>query len=193
MICIPLRHGGSTKREIRQIFLKTRFVHKNFQSNCSEQTKFSRLKPKRNQNFIFHRRIVIGMSYMGFEARKVRQSNTSLHKKSAVPRNFGTIYLAKFFVLEKFRPFLKTMLPFQLHNNQTDPTFAFEDNERPSWLGNAVGNGECQTCFQKKLKNSVFLTKTGPKKLWKEISEQTAQFIGAALNKFKALGFPSFL
>ena len=69
----------------------------------------------------------------------------------------------KSFVPRKFRPQSITTLPVQLSKNQTTPTNAFV--EKVSNSGNAVGNGECQTYFEKIQKISAFLTKTGREKI----------------------------
>ena len=62
-----------------------------------------------------------------------------------------------------------TTLPIQLSNKQTDPANAFVENERHR-LRNAVGNGECRSCFEKIQKFQLFRARTGQKNKEKSIT-----------------------
>ena len=62
-----------------------------------------------------------------------------------------------------------TTLPIQLSKKQTDPANTFVENEH-HMLRNAVGNGECRTCFEKIQKFQLFPARTGREKEAKTIT-----------------------
>ena len=84
-------------------------------------------------------------------------------KKSWFSIIFAKNSLAKNYRRRKFRHRSIKKLPVQLSKRQTDPTNAFVKIERQS--KETVGTSNL---FQKKSKISVFLTKTGRKKIGKK-------------------------
>ena len=76
---------------------------------------------------------IIGMPYMGFWARKVRQNNSCPLKKPGFSYVFAKNSLAKRFCKPKFSARSITTLSIQLSNKQTDSTNAFPEIERQSW------------------------------------------------------------
>ena len=85
-----------------------------------------------------------------------------------------------------------TTLPIQLSNKQTDPANAFVENERHR-LRNAVGNGECRTCFEKIQKFQLFFGRELAIKTRKNLSQHTSQLSAVPSISANILAFPSSL
>ena len=85
-----------------------------------------------------------------------------------------------------------TTLPIQLSKKQTDPANTFVENEH-HMLRNAVGNGECRTCFEKIQKFQLFFRRELAGKKRQKLSQQASQLSAVPSISANIIAFPSSL
>ena len=110
---------------------------------------------------MFYHLINVGMSNIGYLAREVRQSNTCPLRKPGFPIIFAKNSPTKNTHKPKISLPVKYNVANALNGEQTDARESSDSR-------NAVGNGECQRCFENEKLSALFLTKTDRKKIcWK--------------------------